>query len=95
MAGGLKDYEWRMLCQWAKDQLPHVCWICELPIDMTLSGRNPWGWTLDHVLPRKTHPELAYEPSNVRPAHMRCNSRKKDGAVPRKPRSSRPWGMSF
>lgn len=94
MSGGLNDHQWRKLCEWAKAVMPPVCHICGMDIDMSLSGRNPWGWSLDHVRSRRDFPELAYDPGNVRPAHMRCNSRKQAGDVPRRPKSSRRWGRT-
>ncbi|NEW58592.1 HNH endonuclease [Nocardia cyriacigeorgica] len=60
---------------------------------MTLSGRHRDGWTLDHVKPRRTHPELALAPTNVKPAHNRCNSAKHASVYldMQKVRVSRQW----
>lgn len=57
----------------------HVCWLCTLPIDMSLSKRDPrhaMAWTLDHVVPLSLDPSLALEPTNAREAHRRCNSKR-------------------
>lgn len=51
-----------------------VCHICHEPIDPTLPLNDPMVATLDHVIPlvgRGPHVE-----SNLRPAHMMCNSLK-------------------
>jgi len=32
--------------------------------------------TLDHVVPRSVRPELTWDVDNLRPAHLRCNSRR-------------------
>ncbi|MFE3443166.1 HNH endonuclease [Nocardia sp. NPDC059180] len=68
-----KTREWAELRVWAKTFLPWICHVCEEPIAPHLSGRHPRGWTLDHVLPVRTHPHLAYDKSNLKPAHSRCN----------------------
>lgn len=39
--------------------------------------------SVDHVIPRKVAPELALEPSNLRPAHVSCNSARGAGLVKR------------
>lgn len=47
----------------------------------------------DHVHPRKTHPELAYDPKNGRPVHhkpcpvcgLRCNIKRKAKPLTRPP----------
>lgn len=48
-----------------------VCHLCLAPVDMSLSGRHPWGPTADHVIP------VAHgggdEAENIRLAHSRCN----------------------
>lgn len=57
------------------------CWLAPLghclldnaPIDWHTKGRTPTSPELDHALPCSTHPHLAYEESNFRVAHARCN----------------------
>lgn len=73
-----------------KRRLP--CWICGGPIDYAASKGEPLAFTADHVQPVVTHPERALDPTNIKSAHTRCNSRRQDG--PPKPDigpSSRPW----
>ena len=47
-----------------------VCWLCG----------KPGADTVDHVLPLSLYPELAHDMSNLRPAHIACNSSKGAGA---------------
>lgn len=52
----------------------NTCHICDQAIDMSLPANDPMSATLDHVIPliaRGPHTE-----SNLRPAHMSCNSMK-------------------
>lgn len=51
-----------------------VCWLCTLPIDLTLPRTAPGGLSIDHVVPRSKggSDELA----NLRPAHRECNLRR-------------------
>jgi 5-methylcytosine-specific restriction endonuclease McrA len=58
-----------------------TCWLCSQPIDLALPYRDPdtgrvnrMCWSLDHVLPVDTHPELALDRRNARAAHFTCNS---------------------
>ena len=52
-----------------------ICHLCSAPVDMSLSGRHPWGPTADHVVP------VAHgggdEPENIRLAHSRCNVKRR------------------
>lgn len=41
---------------------------------------RPGADTVDHVIPRKLRPDLAFDIGNARPAHLSCNSRR--GAAP-------------
>ena len=51
-----------------------VCWLCKQPIDYTVKRSSTEdAWEGDHYHPRSTHPELKDEPSNILPAHRRCN----------------------
>lgn len=59
-----------------------VCWLCGTP------GAD----SVDHVIPlSKGGPEL--DPANLRPAHGRCNSARKDtlGPPKRQRAGSRQW----
>ena len=50
--------------EWCKANLGWTCWLCGHPIE-------PGDYSVDHVLPRMTHPELTWERANWRPAHGR------------------------
>jgi 5-methylcytosine-specific restriction endonuclease McrA len=81
---------WAELCRALRPILPPVCWICGGDIDRTLPAKNKWSWTLDHVVPLAQRPELAFDESNLRPAHMWCNAKRGNGTS--KPdRMSRKW----
>jgi len=61
-----------------------VCWLCA----------RPGADTVDHVLPLSLYPELAEDITNLRPAHMTCNSSRGQGTRPNQqpPRNrSRRW----
>lgn len=51
-----------------------MCWLCNEPVDPTLSRRAKRGATIDHVVPLSKGG--ADVPENVRLAHMQCNREK-------------------
>lgn len=51
-----------------------ICWLCNEPVDPTLSRRDPLGATVDHVVPLSRGG--ADEPENLRLAHYACNNKK-------------------
>lgn len=53
-----------------------ACFICGQPIDYSLPHDDPEAFTVEHVLPRSTHPHLANDPANCRAAHASCNKRR-------------------
>lgn len=55
-----------------------VCCLCEQPVDMSLSGLDPWGPTVDHAMPISLGGDDTID--NVQLAHRRCNTIK--GANP-------------
>lgn len=59
-----------------------TCWLCGVWI-------RPGQFSVDHVLPKSTHPHLMWELGNMRPAHLRCN--KKRGT--KTPRATAPLPM--
>lgn len=89
MADELKSARWKKLCARLRQTLPPVCWICGKPIDLLLSGRDPRGFSLDHVVPRSIDPSLTFVESNLRPAHMGCNAKR--GNTAQIVNSSRKW----
>jgi 5-methylcytosine-specific restriction endonuclease McrA len=49
----------------------HECQLCHRPVDMTLSGLDDWGPTIDHVIPIiRGGPDTR---DNVQLAHRTCN----------------------
>jgi 5-methylcytosine-specific restriction endonuclease McrA len=56
------------------------CWLCGLDIDYTLPPDDLMAFSVDHIKPWSTHPELREDPGNLAPAHSRCN--KQRGANP-------------
>lgn len=72
----------RLKQQWAADNAP--CWLCDQPIDYTAPPNHPDSVEADHVLPRKTHPELSLDPGNIKPAHSSCNRAKGERDAPPK-----------
>ena len=50
------------------------CSLCGRPIDTTLSGRLPWGPTVEHTVPVRERPDLALDVAHWRLAHRRCQS---------------------
>lgn len=68
------------------------CWICGQPIDYRARSGTPDSWEPDHVLPVATHPDAAFDPGNVRPAHCSCNrSRGSSKGCPGLGSLSRRW----
>lgn len=49
------------------------CWLCGQAIDYTLPRDDAEAYSLDHRLPRSTHPELTEDINNFMPSHMSCN----------------------
>lgn len=61
-----------------------TCWICEKAVDKTLSGRDPDGPSIDHVIARAKGG--TNDRSNLRLAHLRCNSARPGQERPRRKR---------
>jgi 5-methylcytosine-specific restriction endonuclease McrA len=59
-----------------------VCFNCGQPIDYTLHWPDAGSFTVDHRLPLTRHPELAEDPANLVPSHLRCNQIKGDREEP-------------
>lgn len=66
-----------------------VCYRCELDIDPELEYPDPYSWSLEHIKPVDTHPELVYDVDNATGAHLRCNVR--HGRSTQDRRTSRQW----
>ena len=61
------------------------CWICGQAIDYTLPHTDEMAFTVEHIMPRSTHPELENDPGNTVASHARCNKR----------RGNKPYGPSL
>lgn len=88
---GRNDKAWKALRAHLRATLPPVCHICGYDIDLSISGREPLGWTLDHLKPVASNPELALDPSNLRPAHNDCNVKRWNSGDP-VVNQSQSWG---
>lgn len=58
------------------------CWLCGEPIDYTLPPGADWSFSVDHIKPWSTHPELREDPANLAAAHSLCNKRRGNGPAP-------------
>jgi 5-methylcytosine-specific restriction endonuclease McrA len=74
-----KTRHWRYtVVPLVKASYPWVCHLCGQAIPTDVGWRDPLAFEADHVLTVSTHPELAYELSNLRPSHRRCNTARRD-----------------
>jgi 5-methylcytosine-specific restriction endonuclease McrA len=64
----------RLAHQLAALRLP--CALCGQPIDYDLPRDDAEAFTIDHRIPRSQRPDLAWDPSNLQPAHAKCNKRR-------------------
>lgn len=89
------DAEWRRSLAWAAlcrqvYSEESLCWICLAPVDFGAPPRTRWSKSVDHIKPVTSHPHLVLVRSNLRLAHVGCNSRKSNlPAVTYEP--SREW----
>ena len=67
---------WRKALPDMKDAYGGICSYCAFWIPYSTGNGS-----IDHFIPRKTHPELAYEWSNFRFVSARFNSRKGTGTI--------------
>lgn len=59
-----------------------ACAECgQATIDWDGPANAPDSFELDHRHPIATHPELEFDPTNVRPTHSRCNRSKGAGKM--------------
>ena len=65
-----------------------VCHLCQAPVDDLLSGQDPWGPTIDHIVPIARGGLHSLE--NCQLAHRVCNSRKGTKYPPGPERTSAP-----
>lgn len=67
------------------------CWICHQPIDYRARPGTPDSWEPDHMRDVKNYPQLAFEPSNIMPAHCSCNRARGNREMVPVGRPSRSW----
>ena len=67
------------------------CWLCNQQIDYRAAPMSPDAWEPDHVLPVIDHPELAFDPGNIRPAHASCNRSRGSGKAVGIGHTTRNW----
>jgi len=64
---------WRRLASQVRSRHEPCC-RCHQPIDYRLAWPDPGSFSVDHYpYPLSTHPWLAWEPQNLRAAHLVCN----------------------
>lgn len=68
-----------------------VCHICLELVDFSAPPRTRWAPSVDHVKSKVDYPHLAYERSNLRLAHVGCNSRKNARGNQDEYEPSREW----
>lgn len=78
---GRRGRPWRELREEIKSQRG-PCWICGQAIDYAAAYPADESFTVDHVLPWISNPELREDRANLRPAHARCNKNKGTGTAP-------------
>jgi 5-methylcytosine-specific restriction endonuclease McrA len=67
-----------------------ICHLCGQPVDKTLTWPNPRSASVDHVIPLEAGgPPLAL--TNLRLAHLTCNSSKKNNTTIAKTQTARQW----
>ena len=70
-------------------QIDAPCALCGQPIDYTLSGRNRYGFTSDHIETIATGGAVLPGFDGLRPAHQKCNAARGDGT---RARNIAAWG---
>ena len=66
---------WRELSEHLRQALPPYCHVCGVVINLYLPYTHRMSWTLDHVVPVAIRPDLAFDVTNLRPAHSACTQR--------------------
>jgi 5-methylcytosine-specific restriction endonuclease McrA len=88
---GRYSANYRRLCANIRAGRP-PCALCGQQINYDAPPRHPDSFTVDHKLPRSTHPWLAEDPGNLQASHWRCNSSKGAGqAKPGLGSTSEAW----
>lgn len=67
-----KQFRAEMKSQWEPVNAP--CAICsQATINWAGQRNQPESFEIHHLKDPENHPELEFEPRNVRPSHSRCN----------------------
>lgn len=73
-----KTYRWRyVVVPQVKAQYAWVCHLCGQAIPEGVGWRDPLAFEADHILTVSERPELAFDLTNLRPSHRRCNTARK------------------
>lgn len=57
-----------------------TCQLCKYPVDPNLKHPDIWSASLDHIIPQSVMLIPDHSPSNLRLAHLWCNSARGDGS---------------
>lgn len=68
------------------------CIYCHQEIDYRAPKNHPRACEAAHLKPVKTHPHLAYEPTNFGPSHSSCNRSAGDEEFTPQQRTRAHWG---
>lgn len=84
-----KGTKWRKLRQQVLEEQNYECQECKLNGRVTLANPDKHkSLDIDHIKELSTHPELAYEISNLRVLCIRCHNAKHDRWQKKK---DNPW----
>lgn len=67
------------------------CCICSQPIDYDLSYPNPLSFSVQHVIARSIRPDLTFDVTNCKAAHLDCNKSQKAEPMIVERVTSRQW----
>ena len=76
-----------------------VCHLCGGELDFNAPPRTRYAPSVDHIVPMSTiagedtltRRRMGSDPTNLRPAHFGCNSRRGDGRRTPRRKASRRW----
>ena len=87
---GKESKEWRHLIV---GTYGNRCHLCGKPIDLTLMYPKAQRFSIDHLVPRSRGGTNAL--SNLRPAHLGCNSKRGNQLLTAKNRKPEKWQDFF
>lgn len=81
---GHNGHLWRTLRQRVRDAADYlVCGICHREIDRRIRWPHPMSFSVDLIVPWSKGGD-PHDPTNLRPAHLSCNSRRGAGRPTRR-----------